>query len=64
MNNSANNSSFSHPSVVILEQENAPGRRRVSSGELFGKQQELVIEHKNEEYRLRITSNDKLILTK
>jgi hemin uptake protein HemP len=54
----------SHPSIVILEQENSPSRRRVSSGELFGKQQELVIEHNDEEYRLRITSNDKLILTK
>jgi len=64
MKNITNTLSLSHPSVVILEQENAPNRRRVSSGELFGNQQELVIEHKNEEYRLRITSNDKLILTK
>lgn len=60
MKNTTNNL----PSIVILEQENAPGRRRVSSGELFGNQQELVIEHNNEEYRLRITSNGKLILTK
>jgi len=60
MKNTTNNL----PSIVILAQENAPGRRRVSSGELFGNQQELVIEHNNEEYRLRITSNGKLILTK
>ena len=62
MKNTTDN--LSHPSIVILAQENALGRRRVSSGELFGNQQELVIEHNNEEYRLRITSNDKLILTK
>jgi len=38
--------------------------RRFSSGELFGAQEEIVIEHNSEEYRLRITKNDKLILTK
>ena len=39
-------------------------RRRVSSKDLFGPLRELVIEHVGEEYRLRITSQGKLILTK
>lgn len=60
-----NNNPFIHrQSVVIVEQEAVPERRRVSSSELFGAQNEIVIEHRNDEYRLRITSNGKLILTK
>jgi hemin uptake protein HemP len=39
-------------------------RRRLSSSILFGTRNEIVIVHNDEEYRLRITSNDKLILTK
>lgn len=42
----------------------AAARKRISSGELFGAVRELVIEHVGEEYRLRITSQGKLILTK
>ena len=38
--------------------------QRVTSNELLAGQRELVIEHGAEEYRLRITSKDKLILTK
>jgi hemin uptake protein HemP len=41
-----------------------PGRRVVSSADLFGNARELVIVHGAEEYRLRITRADKLILTK
>ena len=37
--------------------------RRVASGELFGAATELVIVHGQREYRLRVTSNGKLILT-
>jgi len=60
-----NNNPFIHrQSVVIVEQESVPERRRVSSSELFGAQNEILIEHNNDEYRLRITSNNKLILTK
>ncbi|WP_019868038.1 hemin uptake protein HemP [Methylovulum miyakonense] len=59
-----NNLHIHRQSVVIVEQESVPERRRVSSAELFGMQHEVVIEHNNEEYRLRITSNNKLILTK
>lgn len=39
-------------------------RRAVTSSELLGNARELIIEHAGEEYRLRITSNEKLILTK
>jgi hemin uptake protein HemP len=39
-------------------------RRRVLSSDLFGPANELVIEHAADEYRLRITSQGKLILTK
>lgn len=44
--------------------EPANNRRKISSRQLFATQNEIVIEHMGEEYRLRITSNGKLILTK
>ena len=49
---------------VASERGRKPVRRTLSSRELFGSHQELCIEHAGEEYRLRITSNHKLILTK
>lgn len=39
-------------------------RRRFSSAELFSDSKELLIEHGGDEYRLRITRQNKLILTK
>lgn len=36
----------------------------VTSRELMGNARELIILHSSEQYRLRITSNGKLILTK
>ena len=39
-------------------------RMRIDSRQLFASQNEIIIEHQGEEYRLRITSNGKLILTK
>lgn len=42
----------------------AGGRRRISSTALFGDGREVVIVHRDQEYRLRITRADKLILTK
>lgn len=39
-------------------------KRVITSADLFGNQQEIIILHANEEYRLRITGNNKLILTK
>lgn len=41
-----------------------PTVRRVTSDELLAGRRELVIEHSGEEYRLRVTSKGKLILTK
>lgn len=38
--------------------------RTITSAELFGNLREIIIFHAGEEYRLRITSNGKLILTK
>ena len=37
--------------------------KRISSEALFGEQREVVILHNGREYRLRLTQNDKLILT-
>ena len=42
----------------------APPSRRVESTTLFVGARELVIVHRGQEYRLRITKSDKLILTK
>jgi hemin uptake protein HemP len=39
-------------------------RPRVNSVELFGTAREVLIEHAGEEYRLRLTRQGKLILTK
>jgi len=36
----------------------------MKSSELLGTAREIIIEHGGSEYRLRVTSNDKLILTK
>lgn len=38
--------------------------RRIPSPALFGEDREVVIVHQAQEYRLRITKADKLILTK
>lgn len=38
--------------------------RPLRSGDIMGTQREVWIEHGGQLYRLRITSNDKLILTK
>lgn len=40
-----------------------PVPSRVSSDALLGTRKELVIVHNGREYRLRLTQNDKLILT-
>ena len=45
--------------------DRAPAKpRRVRIEDLLCGGRELIIEHRNEEYRLRMTSNSKLILTK
>jgi len=48
--------------VVVAAALPSPGH--LDSRELFRNGNEVVIVHKGEEYRLRITRNEKLILTK
>ncbi|WAK03688.1 hemin uptake protein HemP [Methylobacter sp. YRD-M1] len=62
--NNENNKNFRRQSLLTEDHESAHERRRFSSRELFGTQNEIVIDHHDDEYRLRITSNGKLILTK
>jgi hemin uptake protein HemP len=64
MKNPNNTPLLNRQSDAIAQPVSSLAHRRVSSGELFGAQEEIVIEHNREEYRLRITKNDKLILTK
>lgn len=48
-----------------MKQDTTPAlRQRLNSAELFGTGREVVIEHAGEEYRLRLTRQGKLILTK
>lgn len=47
-----------------LQQPKRHSPSRVCSAELLGSTRELVILHRGAEYRLRITGNDKLLLTK
>ena len=42
----------------------SPAVRRISSQSLLDGGRELVIQHRGSEYHLRLTRNDKLILTK
>jgi hemin uptake protein HemP len=42
----------------------ANSQQRITSEQLFAGTNQVVIVHNGEQYRLRITSNDKLILTK
>lgn len=41
-----------------------PSPARVNIDTILRGRQEVIIEHRDEEYRLRITSNGKLLLTK
>jgi hemin uptake protein HemP len=40
------------------------GSRRIKVSELLGGAREVILEHAGQDYRLRVTSNGKLILTK
>lgn len=53
------------PTTPMPDRPAAPQRTaRTTSGVLLGRGRELVIEHAGQEYHLRLTRNDKLILTK
>ena len=56
----------SRPVLATLPAVASPGHgtRRVSSQWLLEGERELVIQHQGNEYHLRLTRNDKLILTK
>jgi hemin uptake protein HemP len=56
-----NNSTETHPRQTRPEPAEAP--LRLSSEGLFGAQREVLIVHNGREYCLRLTRNDKLILT-
>ena len=47
--NNKNNRNIHRQSIVIVEQESVPGQRLVSSSELFGAQNEILIDHHNDE---------------
>jgi hemin uptake protein HemP len=38
--------------------------RRLKVSDLLGKEREVILEHGGQDYRLRVTANGKLILTK
>jgi hemin uptake protein HemP len=42
----------------------AGGSRRIKVRDLLGRDREVILEHAGQDYRLRITSKGKLILTK
>ncbi len=66
MKNSDKRQASSPKAAQLSQSDYAPTMRmrRITSDELFAGCRELVIEHSGEEYRLRITSKGKLILTK
>ena len=51
-------------SLAVAAERREPSRPRLRSEELFRNHHELIIEHQGQEYRLRLTRNDKLILNK
>lgn len=53
-----------NPVVIKAANENPLAIRVITSEMLFAGARELVIKHRGEDYRLRLTSQDKLILTK
>ncbi|KRE85436.1 hemin transporter [Rhodanobacter sp. Soil772] len=57
-------SSRAIPRPALSSPTPAPAARRVSSHALLEGERELVIQHQGSEYHLRLTRNDKLILTK
>ena len=44
--------------------EKGPAIPRIDASTLLASRREIILVHNEQEYRLRITSNDKLILTK
>lgn len=57
-------SSGRNPMLNAGDKEKPPAPKQVDSRQLLGRNRELYILHNNERYILRITANNKLILTK
>ena len=55
---------MSHDAAEPASASSPGGPRRLDSAALFQRAREIVIVHGGQEYRLRITKADKLILTK
>ncbi|MEZ5647773.1 MAG: hemin uptake protein HemP [Alphaproteobacteria bacterium] len=51
-------------SVKIAASQMREGQLRLNSRSLFASNREVIIEHEGSDYRLRLTGNGKLILTK
>lgn len=52
------------PPPPVWNKATAPGPTKIEGAQLFAGQREIVIMHHGEQYRLRITRQEKLILTK
>jgi hemin uptake protein HemP len=52
------------PSTPANTGAGAADPRRIPSHELLSGAREIIVEHRGSQYRLRLTANDKLILTK
>jgi hemin uptake protein HemP len=52
------------PDSRAASSESSPPSTVLTTEHLFGQSREIAILHQGETYRLRITKNDKLILTK
>lgn len=58
-------STLTLPALALpLSTRREPAKLRLRSEDLFRNNHELIIEHRGEEYRLKLTRNDKLILNK
>jgi len=55
---------MAEPPAKSLARLEPPGPGRVLSRDLLGNRREVIIQHGQEQYRLRLTSSNKLILIK
>lgn len=63
------NDDENHPGKRVAQPQDETGSRAAGAGridvrDLLQGRREILLVHKESEYRLRVTSNDKLILTK
>ncbi len=53
-----------HPPPSTIKGDRTASLREIDVASLLGTEREIVLLHRGERYRLRVTSNGKLILTK